>query len=161
MRERRAAAAARQKPSGNFEKRVICYMTRRERCESTTTGVSKGVSGQGSARRTPSAEAASGASMTTSRRVQARMQGQQKYKSPREGALLLLRLQLAERVGFEPTVRGNRTPDFESGTFDHSATSPWLDFAGGMADPASAPCTLQEKQRRKSRSRFRGQALGR
>ena len=31
---------------------------------------------------------------------------------------------LAERVGFEPTVRGNRTPDFESGTFDHSATSP-------------------------------------
>src|SRR5690606_7669607 len=84
-------------------KRVICYMTRRERCESTTTGVSKGVSGQGSARRTPSAEAASGASMTTSRRVQARMQGQQKYKSPREGALLLLRLQLAERVGFEPT----------------------------------------------------------
>lgn len=34
---------------------------------------------------------------------------------------------LAERVGFEPTVRGYRTPDFESGTFDHSATSPWLD----------------------------------
>ncbi len=32
--------------------------------------------------------------------------------------------QLAERVGFEPTVRENRTPDFESGTFDHSATSP-------------------------------------
>jgi hypothetical protein len=31
---------------------------------------------------------------------------------------------LAERVGFEPTVRGNRTPDFESGTFDHSATFP-------------------------------------
>ena len=31
---------------------------------------------------------------------------------------------LAERVGFEPTVRGYRTPDFESGTFDHSATSP-------------------------------------
>src|SRR5215471_5713740 len=31
---------------------------------------------------------------------------------------------LAERVGFEPTVRENRTPDFESGTFDHSATSP-------------------------------------
>jgi hypothetical protein len=27
-------------------------------------------------------------------------------------------------VGFEPTVRENRTPDFESGTFDHSATSP-------------------------------------
>ena len=31
---------------------------------------------------------------------------------------------LAERVGFEPTVRNNRTPDFESGAFDHSATSP-------------------------------------
>ena len=31
---------------------------------------------------------------------------------------------LAERVGFEPTVRYKRTPDFESGTFDHSATSP-------------------------------------
>lgn len=33
---------------------------------------------------------------------------------------------LAERVGFEPTVRGNRTPDFESGTFDHSATFPGI-----------------------------------
>ncbi len=31
---------------------------------------------------------------------------------------------LAERVGFEPTVRENRTPDFESGPFDHSGTSP-------------------------------------
>ena len=31
---------------------------------------------------------------------------------------------MAERVGFEPTVRYSRTPDFESGTFDHSATSP-------------------------------------
>ena len=31
---------------------------------------------------------------------------------------------MAERVGFEPTVRNNRTPDFESGAFDHSATSP-------------------------------------
>src|SRR5574343_789893 len=30
---------------------------------------------------------------------------------------------LAERVGFEPTVPCS-TPDFESGTFDHSATSP-------------------------------------
>ena len=34
------------------------------------------------------------------------------------------RVLLAERVGFEPTVRFHRTPDFESGTFDHSATSP-------------------------------------
>ena len=32
---------------------------------------------------------------------------------------------LAERVGFEPTVRENRTPDFESGPFDHSGTSPY------------------------------------
>jgi membrane-bound lytic murein transglycosylase F len=31
---------------------------------------------------------------------------------------------MAERVGFEPTVAYNATPDFESGTFDHSATSP-------------------------------------
>src|ERR1700757_4705888 len=31
---------------------------------------------------------------------------------------------LAERVGFEPTVRYNRTLDFESSAFDHSATSP-------------------------------------
>ena len=30
---------------------------------------------------------------------------------------------LAERVGFEPTVPFS-TPDFESGTFGHSATSP-------------------------------------
>ena len=32
-------------------------------------------------------------------------------------------IKLAERVGFEPTVPCS-TPDFESGTFDHSATSP-------------------------------------
>ena len=31
---------------------------------------------------------------------------------------------MAERVGFEPTIRGYRIPDFESGAFDHSATSP-------------------------------------
>lgn len=31
---------------------------------------------------------------------------------------------LAERVGFEPTIRYNRIPDFESGAFDHSATFP-------------------------------------
>ena len=31
---------------------------------------------------------------------------------------------LAERVGFEPTVRENRTLDFESSSFDHSDTSP-------------------------------------
>ena len=33
-------------------------------------------------------------------------------------------MNLAERVGFEPTVTNIATPDFESGTFDHSATSP-------------------------------------
>ena len=34
-----------------------------------------------------------------------------------------LRYILAERVGFEPTL-GFPKPDFESGAFDHSATSP-------------------------------------
>ena len=33
------------------------------------------------------------------------------------------RRHLAERAGFEPAVPFS-TPDFESGTFDHSATSP-------------------------------------
>ncbi len=32
---------------------------------------------------------------------------------------------MAERVGFEPTIRYNRIPDFESGAFDHSATFPF------------------------------------
>ena len=36
---------------------------------------------------------------------------------------------MAERVGFEPTVPCG-TPDFESGTFDHSATSPRCQGAG-------------------------------
>ena len=40
---------------------------------------------------------------------------------------------LAERVGFEPTVRKNRTPDFESGAFDHSAISPGSDFLPSLA----------------------------
>ena len=31
---------------------------------------------------------------------------------------------LAERVGFEPTVLQNSTPDFESGAIDHATTSP-------------------------------------
>jgi hypothetical protein len=35
-----------------------------------------------------------------------------------------LRLKMAERVGFEPTIRGYRIPEFQSGAFDHSATSP-------------------------------------
>ena len=33
-------------------------------------------------------------------------------------------LNLAEREGFEPSIRRRRIPDFESGAFDHSATSP-------------------------------------
>jgi len=31
---------------------------------------------------------------------------------------------MAEKEGFEPSIRYNRIPDFESGAFDHSATSP-------------------------------------
>lgn len=33
---------------------------------------------------------------------------------------------LAERGGFEPPDRINRSTDFESAAFDHSATSPFL-----------------------------------
>jgi hypothetical protein len=42
---------------------------------------------------------------------------------------------LEEKVGFEPTVPFG-TPDFESGTFGHSATSPILvvfDYISGQA----------------------------
>jgi hypothetical protein len=46
------------------------------------------------------------------------------YKIKKRPERRLFTSYLAERVGFEPTVRENRTPDFESGTFDHSATSP-------------------------------------
>lgn len=31
---------------------------------------------------------------------------------------------VAEGEGFEPSIRHNRMPDFESGAFDHSATLP-------------------------------------
>lgn len=49
---------------------------------------------------------------------------------------------MAERVGFEPTIRYNRIPDFESGAFDHSATFPYFGrlkveleiIAGNIAD---------------------------
>ncbi len=44
----------------------------------------------------------------------------QNEQGPHKGALFVL----AERVGFEPTVRVNRTLDFESSPFDHSGTSP-------------------------------------
>ena len=36
---------------------------------------------------------------------------------------------MAERVGFEPTVRCNRTLDFESSPIDHSGTSPPANLA--------------------------------
>ena len=39
---------------------------------------------------------------------------------------LVLSCILAEREGFEPSIRYSRTPDFESGTFNHSATFPIL-----------------------------------
>ncbi len=32
---------------------------------------------------------------------------------------------MAEREGFEPSIPFRGIPDFESGAFDHSATSPW------------------------------------
>ena len=35
-------------------------------------------------------------------------------------------LKLAEREGFEPSLQETCKPDFESGAFDHSATSPFL-----------------------------------
>ncbi len=50
-------------------------------------------------------------------------------------------ISLAERVGFEPTVLHNSTPDFESGAFDHSATSP------GSAHPRGWPRGLWVKRR--------------
>ena len=48
--------------------------------------------------------------------------GGRNKKSPERGLFIG---DLAERVGFEPTVPCG-TPDFESGTFGHSATSPSL-----------------------------------
>ena len=54
----------------------------------------------------------------------------------REGLGGVLRLpwtlSLVERVGFEPTSRYDREPDFESGAFDHSATSPVGCFGGSL-----------------------------
>jgi hypothetical protein len=41
------------------------------------------------------------------------------------GQIIGLGLYLEEEVGFEPTVPCG-TPDFESGTFGHSATLPWV-----------------------------------
>ena len=36
---------------------------------------------------------------------------------------------VAEREGFEPSIRTSRIPDFESGAFDHSAISPHSELA--------------------------------
>ena len=52
-------------------------------------------------------------------RISSSIHSAKMQKAP-DGAFLFL----AERVGFEPTVRENRTPDFETGPFDHSGTSP-------------------------------------
>ena len=49
--------------------------------------------------------------------------GLRRHKTKKPLSFKGLIANLAERVGFEPTVPCS-TPDFESGTFDHSATSP-------------------------------------
>jgi hypothetical protein len=41
-------------------------------------------------------------------------------KKPRSAGFFVL----AEQEGFEPSIRYNRIPDFESGAFDHSAIAP-------------------------------------
>ena len=56
---------------------------------------------------------------------------------------------LAERVGFEPTLRQYRKPDFESGAFDHSATSP------GIPELASGPLMITGHTRAANMSRAR------
>jgi hypothetical protein len=45
---------------------------------------------------------------------------------------------LAEREGFEPSIGYSPMPDFESGTFNRSATSPKFCYLPGMPDLASA-----------------------
>src|SRR3546814_1989627 len=49
---------------------------------------------------------------------------------------------LAERGGFEPPRRYKRLPDFESGTFNRSATSP--DFPGQRAAAGGAMIRSEE-----------------
>jgi hypothetical protein len=56
----------------------------------------------------------------SNRRVRPHFPLRQKRKRPQGGPFAFL----AEREGFEPSVGYSPTPDFESGTFDHSATSP-------------------------------------
>lgn len=56
---------------------------------------------------------------------------------------------LAEGVGFEPTIRNYRIPDFESGAFDHSATLPH------SGCPKEDRARMIAKERRKEKRRFR------
>ena len=37
---------------------------------------------------------------------------------------------MAEREGFEPSVRNYRTPAFQASPFDRSGTSPWISYSG-------------------------------
>ena len=61
------------------------------------------------------------------------------YKARLKGPRYL-QCNLAERVGFEPTLRC-RKPDFESGAIDHSATSPARELyrAGPLPKPLAKP----------------------
>ncbi len=62
---------------------------------------------------------------------------------------------MAEGVGFEPTIRYNRIPDFESGAFDHSAILPGacrarggiLPKGTGFVKPAIPPRTFFSARR--------------
>src|SRR4030067_1437878 len=95
------------------------------------------VSGEGAAKRAPAQPDALGGQGTESKGSATEHKGSEAKKQPcgnlhitanyanrqaRSGAKAPCCL--AERVGFEPTVTHNATPDFESGTFDHSDTSP-------------------------------------
>ena len=63
-------------------------------------------------------------------------------------------------MGFEPTSRCNREPDFESGAFDHSATSPVGCFGGSASRGrdsrrrffAPTPCQIWQVRRRRGGS---------
>lgn len=54
----------------------------------------------------------------------AALEGMMAYGQQAERPFRGVRRVLAERGGFEPPRRYKRLPDFESGTFNHSATSP-------------------------------------
>lgn len=55
---------------------------------------------------------------------------------------------MAEGEGFEPSIRYNRIPDFESGAFDHSATLPH------SGCPKEDRARMIAKERRKEKRRF-------